>query len=78
MSKNLEAWKKNLVELIPRVSLRPAEAAEALGVSERTLSDWAKEDGFPILRIGGVRLIPTNELRQWLTDQIKQKEGIES
>ena len=74
-TQNKDPWKSIEVEPIPRTALRPAEAAESLGVSERTLADWMKEPGFPLIKIGGCRLIPVAELRTWLTDQVRDKEA---
>ncbi|MBI1382102.1 MAG: helix-turn-helix domain-containing protein [Planctomycetaceae bacterium] len=48
--------------------MRPREAAQALGISERTL--WSltrdKRNGVPHLRVGRAVLYPTAELRAWL------------
>ncbi|MCH7867920.1 MAG: helix-turn-helix domain-containing protein [Myxococcales bacterium] len=52
-----------------RVALRPREAAEALGISERKLRDLLPE--LPHLRLGGVVLIPITELKDWLAERAK-------
>lgn len=49
------------------LSLRPREAAEAIGVSERTLWTWTKEGIVPHVKIGGTVLYPIAELRGWLS-----------
>lgn len=56
------------------ISLRPREAARALGVSERTLWTWTAggSTGIPHVRIGGVLLYPVRELEEWLADQSGQ------
>jgi phage terminase Nu1 subunit (DNA packaging protein) len=54
------------VEPIPRLALRRPEMAEALGVSERTLSAWSD---VPTVRIGGCVMYPVEQIRKWLADQ---------
>lgn len=53
--------------LVGRLALRPKEAAEALGVSERTLRGLLPE--LPTVRRGGVVLLPVEGLREWLRDE---------
>ena len=53
-----------------RLTLRPPEAAQALGVSERTLRKWMRDGGLPYLRRDGIVLIPRAELEDWLRDQV--------
>jgi predicted DNA-binding transcriptional regulator AlpA len=50
----------------PCLSMRPKEAAAALGISERLLWDWTKRQLVPHVRIGGVVVYPTDALRDWL------------
>ncbi len=50
-----------------RLALRPREAAEALGISERTLRQMLPE--LPVVRRGGVVLLPVEPLRAWLRDE---------
>ncbi len=52
---------------LPRLALRPREAAYALGISERTLRQILPE--LPHLRVGGVVLLAVEELRVWLRTQ---------
>ena len=47
-----------------------AEAAQALGVSERTLRKWMRDGGLPYLRRDGIVLIPRAGLEDWLLDQV--------
>lgn len=56
---------------IPRLALRPREAAHALGISERLL--WSKTNSGAIhcVRIGRRVLYPVDELRDWLAAQTK-------
>ena len=55
--------------LSDRLGLRPAEVAEALGLSERTIRQVLPE--LPHLRIGSAVVIPVDSLRTWLRDQAK-------
>ena len=59
----------SIVAPIPRLSLRAPEAAEALGISQRTLAEWMKAGDIPHIRRGGVILYPLRELADWLTKQ---------
>jgi len=61
------------LHLADRLALRPKEAAEALGISERTLRQILPE--LPHVRVGGVVLLPLEALRAWLTDQAKTEQG---
>ena len=53
-----------------RLALRPKEAATALGVSERTLRIWMRDEELPFARVRGVVLIPRNDLEQWVADRV--------
>lgn len=55
----------------PCLSMRPREAAKALGVSERLLWDWTNRGIVPHVRIGGVIVYPTDALRDWLRCQVE-------
>lgn len=63
--------------IFPRIGLTRTEAAEALGISVRTLdsliSDRANE--FPIVRIGRKVVIPRTALEDWLLRQQVQQGG---
>ncbi len=63
----------NGADLTSRLALRPKEAAEALGVSERTLRQMLPE--LPHVRVGGVVLLPVDALRGWLLEQAKVEQG---
>ncbi len=54
-------------DLSTRLALRPAEAARALGISERTLR--AMLPRLPVVRSGGLVLIPVEALRDWLRER---------
>ncbi len=57
------------VLLAERLALRPAEAARALGIGERTLRQLLPT--LPHVRAGGTVLIPVEGLRRWLEEQAK-------
>ncbi len=55
---------------IVRLALRPREAAESLGVCERTLRDLPD---VPRLKLnGGTVLYPIRELERWLADRLER------
>jgi predicted DNA-binding transcriptional regulator AlpA len=58
----------------PCLSMRPKEAAAALGISERLLWDWTKRNSVPHVRIGGVVVYPTDSLRDWLQKQAASRD----
>ena len=49
-----------------RLALRPREAAEALGISERKLRQLLPR--LPHVRLDGVVLLPVEQLRRWLAE----------
>lgn len=52
-----------------RLALTPKEAAEALGIPEKTLSNWRYlRVGPPYVKAGGHIRYPINRLREWMTD----------
>ena len=57
------------VRLDERLALRPAEAARALGIGERTLRQLLPT--LPHMRAGGTVLLPVEGLRRWLEEQAK-------
>lgn len=58
---------------IPRLALRPREAAESLGLCERTLRDLPD---VPRLKLnGGTVLYPVDLLAEWLRDRVRQSEA---
>src|SRR5262245_10351650 len=57
------------LDLAGRLALRPKEAAEALGLSERTLRRLLPE--IPHVRRDGVLLFPVEPLRRWLEDEAR-------
>lgn len=53
---------------IPRLALRPNEAAQSLGISERLL--WSKTNSgeIPHVRINSAVLYPISSLQSWLNE----------
>ena len=58
------------LDLANRLALRPKEAAEALGVSERTMRKWMRDAGLPHLQLDAVVCIPVAELREWMVERM--------
>ncbi len=58
--------------VIEPLSLRPAEAARAIGISERLLWQWTREQWVPHVRIGNVVLYPVEQLSRWLNERTTQ------
>ena len=53
-----------------RLLLRPAEAAEALGISLRTLMTWVNAGAIPVTRLGERCLrFSVASLRDWIADR---------
>ena len=82
MSEGREASAKAMAEaadhprqlrLGDRLALRPKEAAQALGLSERMLRQILPE--LPHVRIGGAVLIPVEGLQAWLREQSRAERG---
>jgi len=63
------------VDPVPRLSLREAEAAEALGVSASWLRREALAGRVPSALVAGVRLYPVAALAAWLAEQAEQTAG---
>jgi excisionase family DNA binding protein len=49
--------------------LRPAEAAEAIGVSRSKLYELIAAQTIPSLRVGGCVRVPVEALRSWIAQQ---------
>ncbi len=55
------------LRLCDRLALRPKEAAQVLGLSERAFRALLPE--LPHVRAGGAVLLPVDLLRKWLREQ---------
>lgn len=70
MSELSRAMLRNDNGELPRLALRPREAARALGVGERLLFDLTKRGEIPHLRLGNRAIVyPVDALREWLAEQ---------
>jgi excisionase family DNA binding protein len=65
------------VHLADRLALRPKEAAEALGISDRTLRTWMRDEGLPAVRVGGVLLIRVSDLHEWMEERIEAERSLD-
>lgn len=54
---------------LPRLALRPKEAAKALGIGERLLWSMTNQGLIPHLRLGKVIVYPVAELERWLAER---------
>lgn len=54
-----------------KMALSVAEAAEALGISRRSLYNLIQSDGFPVLELGGRRVIPVDLLQEWMHKRVE-------
>lgn len=61
-------------DLSCRLALRPKEAAQALGLSERKLREILPE--LPHVRVGGAVLIPVSALGLWLEQKARQEANL--
>ncbi len=61
------------LRLVDRLALRPPEVAAALGVGERTVRRWMRDNALPYRRLDGVVLIPRRALEQWLEEQTQEE-----
>jgi len=58
-----------------RLALRPAECAVALGVCERTLRRWMRDERLPFFRVERGVFIPSAELERWMHDRIESEQA---
>jgi predicted DNA-binding transcriptional regulator AlpA len=56
---------------LPRLALRPKDAAAALGIGERLLWEMTNRKEIPCIRIGRCVVYPVDSLRGWLADQVE-------
>ena len=63
--------KSKAIDLSTRMALRPKEAAEALGISERKLRGMLPE--LPHVRREGVVMIPVRAVERWLEGEAKKE-----
>lgn len=51
---------------VERMLFRPAEAAQAIGVSRSRVYELINSGEIPSLKVGGVRRVPVEKLREWI------------
>lgn len=61
--------RRDVGRVLPVLAMRPAEAAEALGVSARLLWSMTKSGEIPHTRLGRAVIYPVDELRAWLAER---------
>ncbi len=54
---------------VPRLALRPKEAAAALSIGERLLWSMTNRGEIPHIKLGKCVLYPVAELERWLSEQ---------
>ncbi|HMQ14579.1 MAG TPA: helix-turn-helix domain-containing protein [Phycisphaerae bacterium] len=54
---------------VPRLALRPKEAAAALSIGERLLWSLTNRGAIPHIKLGKCVLYPVAELERWLSEQ---------
>ena len=64
--------------LANRLALRPKEAAEALGVSPRTLRKWMRDDALPYFRVDGTVRICVVDLQRWMADRMESQRNVDA
>lgn len=56
-----------------RMALSPQEAADVLGLSRPTVYELMHRADFPSFSAGSRRLIPTEDLREWVREQVAKE-----
>lgn len=54
---------------VQRLAYTVEEAAEAMGISRRSMYNLINREGFPTLKVGGRRLISVELLAEWVRAQ---------
>ena len=57
-----------------KLLLRPAEAAEQLGVSRTRCYQLLKSGTIPSVKIGSSVRVPTSQLKAWIDDRVEKTE----
>ena len=58
--------------MIERLMLRPAEAAEALGISRSKVYELIASGQIPSIRLGGSVRVPVQALREWIENELEK------
>ena len=55
---------------VDRILYRPAEAAEAIGVSRSRIYELINSGTIPSIRVGNTVRVPVADLEKWVSDQV--------
>ena len=71
MVESSRAMLRNDAGELPRLALRPKDAARALGIGERKLWEITADQasGIPHIKLGKCVIYPVDLLRDWLVEQ---------
>jgi excisionase family DNA binding protein len=58
-----------------RMLLRPAEAAEAIGVSRSRMYELLASRELPSIRVGRTVRVPVAALQAWIAERLKQNDA---
>lgn len=58
-----------------KLTLSVPEAAEAIGVSPSKMYQIIRSKGFPVIVVGGRRLVPVKGLERWVEEQAEKGWG---
>lgn len=58
-----------------KLLLRPAEAAEMIGVSRSKLYELMAEGALPSVTVGASRRVPVADLRAWVDHKLAESSG---
>jgi excisionase family DNA binding protein len=61
-----------------RMLYKPAEAADAIGVSRARAYELIAAGTIPSIRIGGSIRVPVDALREWINQQLAGQEVVEA
>jgi excisionase family DNA binding protein len=59
-----------------RLLLRPAETAEAIGISRSRAYELIASGEIPSIRVGGSVRVPVDQLREWIQRQVASREVV--
>lgn len=56
-----------------KLAVSVSEMAALIGVSEPTAYELTRIEGFPVFQWGKRKIIPVDNLREWLSEQVKKQ-----
>jgi excisionase family DNA binding protein len=59
------------IDLSTRLALRPTECAASLGITEKTLRKWMRDEGLPFFRVERGIFIPRTQLEAWMAQRLE-------